>query len=208
MFLWNDVGTQYYAHLSLEICLTDILDSFLFHSRGQRNAEEREGDDEASELPGESGDTTKKRKHNKNKKFILDYPHRLDSLTGLGVLWDNHTENKWETMFQKLLIYQQEMGTLRFPTDDQCAATRDEELIALQKWVKSQVLHFRYGKNKNPVNIKRLKDIGFDFEKWYAKPGKPRKSKGVGEDTAGDNEAADNIAIEVDDDRKMPAMEV
>ena len=67
-------------------------------------------------------------------------------------------------MFQKLLIYKEEQGTLRFPSEDQCAATGDDELIALQKWVKSQVLSFRYGKKRDPEIVKRLLDIGFDFE--------------------------------------------
>ena len=112
---------------------------------------------------GESEETPKK-KHNKNKKFLTDYPHRLGCLSELGVVWENHNENRWETMFQKLLIHKEEQGTLRFPSEDQCAATGDDELIALQKWVKTQVLSFRYGKKRDPEIVKRLLDIGFDFE--------------------------------------------
>lgn len=158
--------------------------AWLDRIRGQRNKEET--------------DTTKEKfekKHNKNKKFIRDYPHRLESLAKLGVVWESRPENKWETMFGKLLEYQQEQGTLRFPTDEQCAATGDEALISLQKWVKNQVLNNRYGRNRNPAQIKRLLDIGFDFEKWYAKPGKARRSKG------------EKVESVDDDDRKMPAKE-
>ena len=106
-------------------------------------------------------------------------------------------------MFQRLLIYKEEQGTLRFPSDEQCAATGDEELIALQKWVKSQVLAFRYGKKKrNPeiVKTQKLLDIGFDFEKWFAKP-----NKGGGRKKKGGEKAA---TMDYDnDDRKMPAKE-
>lgn len=123
-------------------------------SRGQRTMEDNE--DELEETP--------KKKHGKNKKSLTDYPHRLECLSELGVVWENHNENRWETMFQKLLIYKEEQGTLRFPSEDQCAATGDDELIALQKWVKSQVLSFRYGKKRDPEIVKRLLDIGFDFE--------------------------------------------
>jgi hypothetical protein len=78
-------------------------------------------------------------------------------------------------MFQKLLDYKEEHGTLRFPSDEQCAASGDEEFIALQKWVKSQVLNFRYSKKKtDPAIVKRFMDIGFSFERWYAKPGKKK----------------------------------
>lgn len=167
------------------------LSTWLDRIRCQKNQEEKEDD---SEEP--------KRKRNKNKKFLRDYPHRLECLANLGAVWENHHETKWETMFQKLLIYKEEQGTLRFPSDDQCAATGDEELIALQKWVKSQVLTFRYGKTtKHPEIVKRLLDIGFDFEKWFAKPGKVKKEKG-----AKFNEIAKERVEEVDD-RKMPARE-
>ncbi|KAL7526855.1 hypothetical protein ACHAWF_003418 [Thalassiosira exigua] len=67
------------------------------------------------------------------------------------------------------------MGTLRFPTDEQCVAAGDEDLIALQKWVKAQVLNARYGKQRNPELVRRLEGIGFDFEKWYVRPGKQKR---------------------------------
>ena len=177
-------------------------------SRGQKNQEDKEADED-----------TGKKKHNKNKKFTNDSPHRIECLAELGVVWENHNESKWETMFQKLLVYKEEQGTLRFPSDDQCAATGDEELIALQKWVKSQVLSFRYGKKKNPEITKRLLDVGFDFEKWYAKPGKAKKMKeekvaNFDEIKSTEDEEMDDIAKSMVEesydtlpDVKMPAKE-
>lgn len=86
-------------------------------------------------------------------------------------------------MYQFLLfvfLHSSIFSTTRFPSDEQCAASGDQELIELQKWVKSQVLNFRYGaKKKNLEVIRRFLDIGFSFEKWYAKPGKVRKMKGT-----------------------------
>ena len=169
----------------------------LFHySRGQKNQDETAEDATADE-------ESPKKKPRRNKNVIRDYPHRIESLAKLGVVLEKHTENKWETMFQRLLIYKEEQGTLRFPSDEQCAATGDEELIALQKWVKSQVLAFRYGKKKrNPeiVKTQKLLDIGFDFEKWFAKP-----NKGGGRKKKGGEKAA---TMDYDnDDRKMPAKE-
>lgn len=176
------------------------LDFHFSNSRGQKNAEER--DDYPEDPP--------KKKRSKSKSFVKDYPHRLESLADLGVIWENYNDNKWEVMFQKLLIYKEEQGTLRFPSDDQCVATGDEELLALQKWVKGQVLTFRYGfKKKNPEIVKRLLDIGFDFEKWYAKPGKGSK-KMKGEKVPKFNEMAKETVdelVEELDDRKMPAKE-
>jgi len=143
------------------------LSAWLDRIRRQKTQEDKGGD---------SGETGKK-KPKKNKKFANDSPHRIEYLAELGVVWESHHENKWETMFQKLLHYKEEMGTLRFPPDDQCAATGDTELIALQKWVKSQVLSVRHGKKKTAETTKRLLDIGFDFEKWYARSGKKRRTK-------------------------------
>eukprot|EP00581_Thalassiosira_minuscula_P007330 CAMPEP_0183702944 /NCGR_PEP_ID=MMETSP0737-20130205/874_1 /TAXON_ID=385413 /ORGANISM="Thalassiosira miniscula, Strain CCMP1093" /LENGTH=692 /DNA_ID=CAMNT_0025929633 /DNA_START=43 /DNA_END=2118 /DNA_ORIENTATION=- len=162
-----------------------VLASWLDRIRGQKNQEDKEADNPTTNPPSdetskEQPPAKKKRKttkasstKNSKKKYANDYPHRIECLTALGVVWEKHNENKWETMYQKLLVYKEEMGTLRFPTDEQCTATGDEELIALQKWVKGQVLHHRYGKKKknNAEYTKKLLDIGFDFDKWYAKPG-------------------------------------
>mmetsp|Transcript_11682 Transcript_11682/g.21062 ORF Transcript_11682/g.21062 Transcript_11682/m.21062 type:complete len:236 (+) Transcript_11682:113-820(+) len=170
------IGCKFYCcpptlprlNLALFFCIYNM---FLhFHSdpsRRQKTQEDKGGD----------SDETGKKKPKKNKKFANDSPHRIECLAELGVVWESHHENKWETMFQKLLHYKEEMGTLRFPPDDQCAATGDAELIALQKWVKSQVLSVRHGKKKNAETTKRLLDIGFDFEKWYARSGKKRRAK-------------------------------
>lgn len=83
-------------------------------------------------------------------------------------------------MFRKLLAYREEHGTLRFPSDEQCAATRNVELIELSKWAKGQVLSYRYGRKRNAECVRRLMDIGFDFDKWHAKPGKARGVEGRG----------------------------
>ena len=168
------------------------------NSRSNRTQEEKE---DASEEP--------KKKYRSNKKFVKDYPHRLERLAELGVIFESHHENKWETMFQKLCIYKEEHGTLRFPSEDQCIATGDPDLIALQKWVKRQVNAFRYGKKGNPEIVKRLLDIGFDFEKWYARPCKVKKMKG--EELKKFNEIAkstvNDMELDVNDDKKMPAKE-
>ncbi|EED89765.1 predicted protein [Thalassiosira pseudonana CCMP1335] len=117
---------------------------------------------------------------------IQDYPHRISSLAELGVTFTSPTSHStsptdFESMFQKLLSYKEEMGTLRFPSEEQCTASGDAELIALQKWVKSQVLNFRYGKKaRDPVVVKRFLDIGFSFDKWYAKPKGDKKYVGDG----------------------------
>ena len=140
-----------------------------------------------------------------SKINLSDYPHRIEALKALNVQFKEKTNNKFETMFQKLLDYKEEHGTLRFPSDEQCAASGDEEFIALQKWVKSQVLNFRYSKKKtDPAIVKRFVDIGFSFERWYAKPG---KKKG---DTNFD-EVAKSAAAEAegaDEDQKMPSADV
>ena len=107
-------------------------------------------------------------------------------------------------MFQKLLDYKEEHGTLRFPSDEQCAASGDEEIIALQKWVKSQVLNFRYSKKKtDPTIVKRFLDIGFSFERWFAKPGKRKSSKSFDEIAKSAAEEAEDDAGD-DLDQKMP----
>jgi hypothetical protein len=129
-------------------------------------------------------------------------------------------EDRWETMFQRLLAYREEQGTLRFPSDDQCAATRDPELIELQKWVKGQVLAYRYGRKRNTDAVRRLTDIGFDFDKWYAKPGKAKGEKKEEEEKKKGSRGAATTSDEVDaeeaaegdvedgdvEDAKMPAI--
>mmetsp|Transcript_11370 Transcript_11370/g.24481 ORF Transcript_11370/g.24481 Transcript_11370/m.24481 type:complete len:665 (+) Transcript_11370:668-2662(+) len=152
---------------------------------------------------------TKKRKRyeRKVKKSVLDYPHRLECLEKLGLVWGDQNENKWEAMFQKLVLYKEEYGTTRFPSDEQCAASGDQELIELQKWVKSQVLNFRYGaKKKNLEVIRRFLDIGFSFEKWYAKPGKVRKMKG--EELEKFDELAQNLLEQAERQPKKKKKEI
>ena len=110
-------------------------------------------------------------------------------------------------MFQKLLDYKEEHGTVRFPSDEQCAASGDEEIIALQKWVKSQVLNFRYAKKKtDPAIVKRFVDIGFSFDRWYAKPGKKKGDTNFDEIAQRAAEEADENNVDDDgQDQKMPA---
>lgn len=131
---------------------------------------------------------------------LSDFPHRIEALKALNVHFKEKTNNKFEIMFQKLIDYKEEHGTLRFPSDEQCAASGDEEFIALQKWVKSQVLNFRYSKKKiDPAIIKRFIDIGFSFERWYAKPGKKKSDIKF-------DEIARSAAAEADNqDQKLPA---
>ena len=139
----------------------------------------------------------------KSKIDIFDYPHRIEALKAFNVHFKEKTNNKFETMFQKLIDYKEEHGTLRFPSDEQCAASGDEEIIALQKWVKSQVLNFRYSKKKtDPAIVKRFVDIGFSFERWYAKPGKKKS------DTKFDEMAksAAEEAEAAEEDQKMPSV--
>ncbi|KAL7546989.1 hypothetical protein ACHAWF_010306 [Thalassiosira exigua] len=171
-----------------------MLSQWLDRIRGQKNSEDKGDDDDDDDDPaGDAGDggiedeeavtpppdegppKKKRRGLNKNKRHLRDYPHRVEVLTSLGVAFEPHREARWENMFQRLLEYKEEMGTLRFPTDEQCAAAGDEDLIALQKWVKAQVLNARYGKQRNPELVRRLEGIGFDFEKWYARPGKQKR---------------------------------
>lgn len=139
----------------------------------------------------------------KSKIDLSDYPHRIEALKAFNVHFKEKTNNKFETMFQKLIDYKEEHGTLRFPSDEQCAASGDEEIIALQKWVKSQVLNFRYSKKKtDPAIVKRFVDIGFSFERWYAKPGKKKS------DTKFDEMAksAAEEAEAAEEDQKMPSV--
>lgn len=80
---------------------------------------------------------------------------------------------------------------MRFPTDEQCAASQDEELVSLQRWVKGQVAKYRYGQGstRHPEKVRRLVDAGFDFEKWYANPGRFR-----GKRRGGKKKAAADVA--------------
>lgn len=136
---------------------------------------------------------------------LTDYPHRIEALKAFNVHFQVKTQNKFETMFQKLLDYKEEHGTLRFPSDEQCAASGDEDIIALQKWVKSQVLNFRYAKKKtDPAIVKRFMDIGFSFERWYAKPGKKKSDTKFDQIAKSAVEEADG-GYEDEDEQKMAA---
>ncbi len=152
--------------------------------------DEFEGVEPVKKKKKRHGSATKK-KDTKINNPLSDYPHRLELLTNLGVIFETNNPNnpnndnthnnkskKWDSMFQKLVDYKEEHGTLRFPSDEQCLATKNDEFIALQRWVKGQVLAFRYSKKKKEQkeeesdSVRRLREIGFDFEKWCAKPGK------------------------------------
>ena len=71
------------------------------NSRVQKNQEDKEEEDDDN-ADKDSGDDdarspkTPKKKHNKNKRFVRDYPHRLEALAKLGVVWENYHENRWE----------------------------------------------------------------------------------------------------------------
>ena len=157
-------------------------------------------DDEQSTTHSES--TPKKPKAKQSP--LTDYPHRIESLSSLGIRLQTKGPNNFETMFQKLLDYKEEHGTLRFPSDDQCLASGDEEFIALQKWVKNQVLNFRYSKKKtDPSVIKRFEDIGFSFERWYNKTGKKRNGKRLVDEEQDDG--SEHEDQEADDDEEQDA---
>ena len=144
-------------------------------------------------------ETTEKKKSGKVR--LKDYPHRIEKLAELGLAFEpRSTAASWEAMFRRLVEYKEEMGTLRFPTDEQCAATGDADLIALQKWAKGQVLTHRYGKKVDKEREEKLRGIGFDYEKWYAKPAKAKRSGGKRKSPP------EELAADADD-RKMPAKE-
>ena len=69
---------------------------------GKRKEEESDGSADSDDDIKEPVKKKRKRYQHKIKKSVLDYPHRLQMLDDLGVVWGNQNENKWETMFQKL----------------------------------------------------------------------------------------------------------
>mmetsp|Transcript_11574 Transcript_11574/g.17699 ORF Transcript_11574/g.17699 Transcript_11574/m.17699 type:complete len:439 (-) Transcript_11574:51-1367(-) len=142
------------------------------------------------------GDDDQK-KSNATKRSIDDHPHRLQSLEVLGVKMGRRKDNSFETMLQKLLEYKEEHGTLRFPSDDLCEKSKDLELQALQKWVKVQVLNFRSRKT-NPDEIRKLRDIGFSFEKWcLSKPKRTAKKRGPSkqDETPESTDVTENMVV-------------
>lgn len=109
-----------------------------------------------------------KRRH----KSCTKYPHRYQALETLGVHWESENDARFDTMFEKLLAFKKEHGTLQMPSLDLCKESGDDELIALHNWVFSQVGAFRYQlKTKKVEMVKRFLDIGFSFEKWYGTNG-------------------------------------
>mmetsp|Transcript_16693 Transcript_16693/g.27260 ORF Transcript_16693/g.27260 Transcript_16693/m.27260 type:complete len:438 (-) Transcript_16693:143-1456(-) len=124
-----------------------------------------------------TGDDDEK-KGSKAKRSIDDYPHRLQSLELLGISMGRRRDDTFEAMLQKLVEYKEEHGTLRFPSDELCEKSKNLELQALQKWVKSQVLNFR-SRKMSPDAIRQLTEVGFSFEKWcLSKPKRAAKKKG------------------------------
>jgi len=104
-----------------------------------------------------------------NHNFAKKYPHRAMALEDLGVNWGNENEAKFEMMFQKLLDYKREHGTLKLPSLKLCQESGCKELVKLHNWVFTQVSAFRYQLPTRNVEIaKRFLDIGFTFERWYA----------------------------------------
>ena len=130
----------------------------------------------------------------KKKRLIEDYPHRLERLKVLGVTFGRRkNDDTFEYMLQKLIEYKEEHGTLRFPSDEQCEKSKNLELIALHKWVKSIVLSHRSGKI-SPDALRQLKAIGFSFDKWCFSKAKKKKNSTVA--AAGAKENTDHAAIE------------
>jgi hypothetical protein len=177
--------------------LFSTLTGIIVRSRCQKNHDNKDDDDDGDEVDGDESDEQRPKKKRqialsaRNKSELRDCPHRIERLADLGVVFEGRArEGRLEAMFRRLLAYREEQGTLRFPSDEQCAATRDAELIELQRWVKGQVLAHRYGRRGgNADALRRLADIGFDFDKWHAKPGKARgekkeRKKGEGKLTA------------------------
>lgn len=104
-----------------------------------------------------------------NHNFAKKYPHRAMALEDLGVNWGNENEAKFEMMFQKLLDYKREHGTLKLPSLKLCQESGCKELVKLHNWVFTQVSAFRYQLPTRNVEIaKRFLDIGFTFERWHA----------------------------------------
>lgn len=169
------------------MCFTHLTD--MGHSCGEKICDEQPvyEDIEAAVAAagGDSEGPPAKKRRTMRRHGLEDYsyPHRLEALTSLGVAIDTnctHDDNSapnWENMFRKLVSYKDEHGTLHFPSEEKCAATGDVAVIALQKWAKSQALAYWDGKMK-PAAVKRLTDIGFDFEEWRASLGKERTRGG------------------------------
>jgi hypothetical protein len=162
------------------------------HSRCQKNQDDKDDDDDDDDDDQIDGDESDEHSPPKKKRQIAsstrknsemcDYPHRIEKLADLGVVFESRArEGRWEAMFKRLLAYREEQGTLRFPSDEQCAATRDAELVELQRWVKGQVLAHRYGRKSNADAARRMADIGFDFDKWHAKQPGGKGAGGGGE---------------------------
>ncbi|KAL7444649.1 hypothetical protein ACHAXM_009570 [Skeletonema potamos] len=104
-----------------------------------------------------------------NHNFAKKYPHRAMALEDLGVNWGNEHEAKFEMMFQKLVDYKKEHGTLKIPSLKLCQESGCDELVKLHNWIFTQVSAFRYQLPTKTVEIaKRFLDIGFTFERWYA----------------------------------------
>ena len=180
-----------YCWLRFRVCLL-LAVFYVYFVQIQETDTDNEGDDA----------TSKKQ----TKIDLTDYPHRVEALKAFNIHFKQKSQNKFETMFQKLIDYKEEHGTLRFPSDEQCAASGDEDIIALQKWVKSQVLNFRYSKKKtDPSIVKRFVDIGFSFERWFAKPGKKKSDTKFDEIAKNAAEEAEGEVDEYgcDEDEKM-----
>jgi hypothetical protein len=114
-----------------------------------------------------------KNKMKKEKSLAKLHPHRIRALEEYGVrVFGNENEARFDVMFEKLLKYKKEMGTLRMPSADICKESGDPELLALHNWVFSQIGSFRYQlKTKKVKDVKKFLDIGFSFEKWYGSNG-------------------------------------
>ncbi len=205
----------------MEYCFF-IVTKNMIHSRCQKNHDDKGDDDD--QVDGDESDEQRPKKKRqitltRKNSEMCDYPHRIEKLVDLGVVFESRArEGRWDAMFKRLLAYREEHGTLRFPSDEQCAATRDAELIELQRWVKGQVLTHRYGRKSNSDAARRLADIGFDFDKWHAKPrgGEKKERKKRGGDGAAMTRTSDDAGVEattegdVEDgdveDAKMPAI--
>ena len=75
----------------------------------------------------------------KNKSLPKLWPHHICALEDCRVrVFENEYDARFNAMFDKLLAYRKEMGSL-----DLCRNSGDEELIALHNWVFSRAGSFR-----------------------------------------------------------------
>lgn len=100
-------------------------------------------------------DSQRKARKNGSAALTEDRIARLDAL---GIIWGDKTEKLWNDGFQALCDYYREHDSFKVPSE-YISPTG----IKLQSWVGLQRAKYRKGKLTDE-QIKRLKDIGFEFE--------------------------------------------